>query len=110
MSNERTQPESQGAGGGRPGHREAQLWAAGRANEEKAVKGAVTAATARALPGEPPQAGLAAGAGSACINHNAPRANGQRRESSRDPRTKAEHDEGRPSANGDFAGLVWRRK
>lgn len=109
MSNERTLPESQGAGGSRPGHGEAQLRAAGRADEGRAVKGAVTAEAARALPGEPPRAGLSAGAGSGCINHNVPGANGQCRESSPGRRTKAQHDEGRTSASGESAGLVFRR-
>lgn len=39
MSNERTLPESQGAGGSRSGHWEVQLQAAGQAEEGEAAKG-----------------------------------------------------------------------
>lgn len=69
----------------------------------------MTAATARARPG-----GAAAGwavrrGGSTGIHHGAPRALPRRREGSPDRRTKAERDEGRASADGEFAGLGSRR-
>lgn len=57
MSNERPLPQSQGAEGSGSGHGEAQLQAAGRADEGKAVKGAGTVVTARDLLGEQPRAG-----------------------------------------------------
>lgn len=107
MSNERTLPKSQGAGRSRAGHWEAQLQAAGQAEEGKAVKGAGTAVTARDLLGEQPQARPIGWAMEVCINHNVPWANGRCREGSRDYRTKAEHDEEGTSAGWEFVRCVF---
>ena len=81
-------------------------WPKGR----KAVKGAGTAVTvtARDQPREQPGAGPAGRGREVRINHNAPWANGRRREGSLDRRTKADCDEESISASWEFAGLGFR--
>lgn len=63
MSNERTRPESQGAGGRRPGRGEAQLRAAGRQMQGRQLKAQGQRRPRGPGRGAPPRAGLWAGAG-----------------------------------------------
>lgn len=63
MSNERTLPESQGAGGSRPGRGEAQLRAAGRQMQGRQLKAQWQRRPRGPGRGAPPRAGLCAGAG-----------------------------------------------
>lgn len=81
-------------------------WPKGR----QAVKGAGAAVseTARDQPREQPGAGPAGWGREVCINHNAPWANGRRREGGRDRRTKADYDGESIPASWEFAGLVFR--